>query len=457
MISPQEAARLDAVARQPVETLMDRAGYAVARQAVRMGIGAGDRVVVLAGPGNNGGDGYVAAYYLARRGADVRVEQVAPPKSDACRWAAARAAAVGVRSRPIGRVIRCDMLIDAVFGGGFRRGVPEELRPWMETDSPVLAVDIPTGVDPGDGSVEDFAFTAVATVTFHALKTGHLLGEGPDRCGEVVVADIGLEGGVPALLVVEEGDARRPSRRRTAHKWSAGSVLVVGGAVGMVGAAVMAARSALRFGAGAVGLAVPDDTQPIAAALAHEVLTYRLDQIDQVVDRFGVLAVGPGLGRQPELVRRLLAAHRGAVVLDADGINSIDVAGLRSRDGPTVLTPHGGEFRRLTGRVAGPGQAAELARETGCVVLLKGNPTFVTDGSTPLVVTSNGPELATIGTGDVLTGMVAASISRGLDPKMAAASAAYWHGVAGASLRRRGTVTADRLVEEVAGFAWEDG
>jgi NAD(P)H-hydrate epimerase len=353
-------------------------------------------------------------------------------------------------------VIRGELLIDAVFGGGFRRGVPEALRPWMETDSSVLAVDIPTGVDPGDGSVGDFGFTAAATVTFHALKTGHLLGEGPDRCGELVVVDIGLEGGVPTLLLVEETDAPRPPRSRTAHKWSAGSVLVVGGAMGMVGAAVMAARSALRFGAGAVGLATPDDTRPIAAALAHEVLTYRLDQIDQVVDRFDVLAVGPGLGRQPELVRRILAAHRGAVVLDADGINSIDVAGLQSREGPTVLTPHAGEFRRLTGRVAGPGQASELARETGCVVLLKGNPTFVTDGSTPLVVTSNGPELATIGTGDVLTGMVAASISRGLNPKTAAASAAYWHGVAGASLRKRGTVTADRLVEEVARFAWED-
>lgn len=456
VVDPEEAARLDARATVPVEVLMDRAGYGVAREVTRMGIGSGDRVTVLAGPGNNGGDGYVAAYHLARRGVAVRVLALAQPKTFGCRWAAERAGGIGIPIRPMGPPSTTDLLVDAVFGGGFRSGLPPQLRPWMEMDAPVVAVDVPTGLDPGSGLVEEVAFTASVTVTFHALKTGHLLGEGPDRCGRIEVVDIGLEGGDPSLMVVEAGDAPRPPRRRTAHKWSAGSVLVVGGAPGMVGAAVMAARSALRFGAGAVGVAAPAETRMVVAGLAPEVLSYTFERLDEVRPRFDVLAVGPGLGGYREVATHLLSTHEGVIVLDADGINAVTLEHLRARTAPTVVTPHGGEFRRLTGEEPSPWAARAAAAEAGCVVVLKGNPTFVTDGDVPWVVTSNGPELATIGTGDVLTGMIAALIARGLPPAVAARSGAYWHGIAGRLLRRVGTVTADRLSEEVARFAWED-
>jgi NAD(P)H-hydrate epimerase len=264
----------------------------------------------------------------------------------------------------------------------------------------------------------------------------------------VVVADIGLLGGDPSLMIAEEEDCPRPPRPRSAHKWSAGSVLVVGGSQGMLGAAVLAGRAALHFGAGAVGVAVPDGERASVAVLAPELLNFGFEQLP---DRFQVLVIGPGLGSDHgHLVDRLLAEHRGPVVLDADGLRSF----TDRRRPQTVLTPHAGEFRRLASRDPSPASAAELARATEAVVLLKGNPTLVTDGGAPWVVRSGGPELATIGTGDVLAGMIGALMARGLHAAEAARSAAFWHGMAGASLREQGTVTADRLALQVGKFAW---
>jgi hydroxyethylthiazole kinase-like uncharacterized protein yjeF len=446
VLTPEEAHRLDAGWAGPVTVLMERAGMAVAVEAARLGAGYGRQVLVLAGPGNNGGDGYVAARHLRTRGADVKVFALDSPKTPACDWARQDAEAAGVRIRELADPEPGDLVIDAVFGGGFRGGVPEVLRPWM--DRPVRAVDVPTGLDPATGEVEDQSFHAVATVTFHSLKVGHVLGAGPVRCGRVVVADIGLLGGDPSLMIAEEEDCPRPPRPRSAHKWSAGSVLVVGGSQGMLGAAVLAGRAALHFGAGAVGVAVPDGERASVAVLAPELLNFGFEQLP---DRFQVLVIGPGLGSDHgHLVDRLLAEHRGPVVLDADGLRSF----TDRRRPQTVLTPHAGEFRRLASRDPSPASAAELARATEAVVLLKGNPTLVTDGGAPWVVRSGGPELATIGTGDVLAGMIGALMARGLHAAEAARSAAFWHGMAGASLREQGTVTADRLALQVGKFAW---
>jgi hydroxyethylthiazole kinase-like uncharacterized protein yjeF len=220
----------------------------------------------------------------------------------------------------------------------------------------------------------------------------------------------------------------------------------------MTGAAVMAGKAALGFGAGAVGLAVPAEAADVAAAAAPELLHYSIDDLPM---RYDVLVIGPGLGlERADLVTKTLSTWEGPMVIDADALAAIapervfgdQAIGLRSR---TVVTPHAGEFERLTGRPPSYSGARELADRIGATVLLKGNPTFVTDGGVPWLVNTGGPELATIGTGDVLAGMTAALLAGGHDPAVAGRAAAYWHGRAGADLARTRVVTALRLVEEI--------
>ncbi|HUO45972.1 MAG TPA: NAD(P)H-hydrate dehydratase [Acidimicrobiia bacterium] len=442
MITPAEAERLDREASDPIEVLMDRAARAVALATVKMGAAYGSEVAILVGPGNNGGDGYVASRYLRRRGVGVRLYALAEPKTKAAASARKSATSAGVPLAPLSEVEEADVIVDALFGGGFRHGMPAEIKPWLEHPAPVLAVDVPSGLDPATGEVRGEAFTARRTITFHAHKTGHFLGQGPDRCGDIEVADLGLGQAIPAFWLTEATDAPLPDRHRTVHKWSAGSVLVAGGAPGMVGAALLAARSALHFGAGAVGVAVPAESAEIAMAAAPELLHYTFADFPE---RYQVLVIGPGLGsHREELVRRLLAEWRGPVVVDADALGAIDPT-RTVRTSPLVLTPHAGEFRKLTGTEPGPDTAAELAATTGAVVLLKGSPTWVTDGSTPWAVTTGGPELATIGTGDVLAGMIAALLAAGQPAAVAARTGAFWHGRAGAALAVSQTVTAQGL------------
>jgi NAD(P)H-hydrate epimerase len=467
VITPAESAQLDSTATDPVETLMERAGLGVALAAVREGASYGRRVILLAGPGNNGGDAYVAARYLRRRGVEAEVRALGYPRGDdaPARFMGARAVHAGVPVAPLREPEPCDLIIDGLFGAGFRGTLPAAAAEWVGHPAPVVAVDLPSGLRGTDGSVEGPAFRAVRTVTFHALKVGHLVGEGPDRCGEIEVVDIGLHGGQAALRLCEEPDAPVPRRDRSAHKWSAGSVLVVGGSAGISGAAMLTARSALAAGAGAVRIACPGGLQPIYAAMDPGVMTTGIGSGDtwsasdapgvlEEAVRFDVVALGPGLGRGPgpeAIVRHVLAAWEGPLVVDADGLNALDVDVLASRSAPTVVTPHAGEFRRLTGADPDWEAAAVLARDAGVVVVLKGNPTIVA-GEQVWVVAAGGPELATIGTGDVLTGMIAAWWAGGLDAETAARSAAYRHGAAGRSLAARTTVTASGLVSEVG--AW---
>ena len=465
VITPEESARLDATAAEPVAMLMERAGLGVALAAVRLGASYGSRVAVLAGPGNNGGDGYVAARYLRGRGVRVTVHALAPPREGSpAAAAAARAVAAGVRTLPLGPPVDADLVIDALFGVGFRGDLPEVVHPWL--DRPVLAVDVPSGLDAATGTCAGSAFRAIATVTFHARKLGHVLGEGPDRCGPVEVVDIGLDGGVAELALCEADDAPVPARRRTAHKWSAGSVLVVGGAPGIVGAPVLAARSALEMGAGAVAVACPGGVASSVAAAGPGLMSRPVGKGDVFAsedatavlahsERFDVMVLGPGLGpAEPGFLSSVVSRRAGKLLLDADGITGLDGMGaLTARRDPTVITPHAGEFRSLTGEPASYQAAARLPDRVGVVVLLKGNPTFVL-GAERWVVTAGGPELATIGTGDVLAGMVAALWARGLDAETAARSGAYRHGIAGARLAEAGTVTAEKLSAAIGSYAW---
>lgn len=441
VVTADGAAEMDRRAADPVDALMDRAGLAVALEAVAGGAGYGVRVTVLCGPGNNGGDGYVAARYLRRRGVAVRVEALSPPKTEPAQRAEAAAGRAGVPLGELSRPRSTDMLVDALFGGGFRRGLPAGVADWLDLEVPVVAVDVPSGVDPDTGQADEGSFRADRTVTFGALKPAHLLAA--DRCGAVTVVDIGLGPADSVLQVVEDRDAPRPPRARSTHKWSAGSVLVVGGSRGMLGAAVMAGRAALHFGAGAAG--VVSEQPEAVAALAPDLLSYPLDDLEGLFDRYDVVVVGPGLGDHPEVVQQSVRGA-GALVADADALVAVETLADAHR---LVLTPHAGEFRRLAGEAAGPEAARRLAERLDGVVLLKGWPTYVTDGGIPWAVVSGGPELATIGTGDVLAGMTAALWARGLPAGEAARSAAHWHGVAGADLARLTTVTADRLATHI--------
>jgi len=465
VITPEESNRLDAASEEPVEILMERAGLGVALAGAAMGIGYGSRVVVLAGRGNNGGDGYVAARYLKNRGAQVTVHALGYPRGDysPARLAAIRAAAAGVKIIELGVPEPADLVVDALFGVGFRGELPEAVLPWLDHDGAVLSVDVPSGLQAATGTVAGHAFTADATVTFHALKPGHLLGEGPERCGFVDIVDIGLKGGVPELRLCEAVDAPVAKRARTAHKWSVGSVAVVGSSRGMIGAGVLTAQSALNAGAGSASVVCPAGAQALVAGMTPGLLTQGIGTGDRLsaddvaaaleyTDRFDVVVLGPGLGPDNGFAAEFVARREGKLLVDADGLNNLGgLAPLTARSDPTIITPHAGEFRRLAGRDASYEAASAIHDETGAVILLKGNPTFVL-GSERWVVTSGGPELATIGTGDVLAGVVSALWACGLDGEVAARSGAFWHGAAGADLATRRTVTATELMSAVGEF-----
>ena len=466
VITPAEASRLDTASDESVEVLMERAGLGVALIAAQMGMGYGSKVIVLAGPGNNGGDGYVAARHLKQRGVEVEVHALGYPKGDdgPAQVAADAAVDTGVRVVPLGELESADLVIDALFGAGFHGSLPDVAIPWIGHPAPVLAVDLASGLNGLDGSVAGPAFTAAATVTFDFAKVGHLVGEGPARTGELHIVAIGLPDPNPEFMMCDAEDSPVPTRSQEVHKWSVGSVVVVGGSAGLVGAAVMASEAALRFGAGAVRLIVPAGLRAEAAAGRPGLMTMGIGgadsfgpsdvgQILEALGRFDVLVLGPGIGKgRGTLIEALLERWERPLVLDADGISGASISALAARSAPTIITPHRGEFERLSGSPATPTAAFAVAVETGSVVVLKGNPTFI-GGEQRWAVDSGGPELATIGTGDVLAGMIGALVARGLDPEVAARSAAYRHGVAGKHLASATSVTAMGLLDEIGRWA----
>ncbi len=449
IVTPDEMRAIDAAAPETAQVLIARAGSAVARCAVHlMGGTYGRTVNIVVGKGNNGADGRVAAERLQASGSRVRVFEVdeCPPT-----------------------LPQADLVIDAAFGTGFH-GV------WNSPavgETPVLAVDIPSGVDALSGELSGDVLPAVATITFGALKPGLLLPPGNRFAGEVRVADIGLGAAAAAQAsahLVQAADVTNwlPRRDTAAHKWHA-AVRVVAGSRSMSGAAALVASSALRAGAGMAHLSSPGTlldgipTEVVQREMAAEGWS---GEVLASLDRFHSLVIGPGLGRADDVatqIRLVVVDAPVPTVIDGDALfamawNVQDAATLlRRRTTPTVLTPHDGEYALLTGAKPVPDRlsaARRLATDTGCVVLLKGPTTVVADPSGHvLVITACDSRLATAGTGDVLAGIIGALLAGGIPAFNAAAAGAWLHGAAANRAPAFGMIASDipdRLPELLA-------
>lgn len=454
-----EAAALDAetiAAGVPSRALMQRAGAAAAAEiALRIPEALRAGAWVLVGPGNNGGDGWVVARALAAAGVTVRVHEPLPARTPDC--IAERVLALpAVRLDEACRPGREGVIVDALLGTGARgvlrapfAGAAAAIAEARAAGAVVVALDLPTGIDATLGASTAHV-TADLTLTFGTVKRGHLLARG--ACGRVVVLDIGLatpsgEEGGTRLVDARWVAARLPRVAADAHKGTRGRVVVVGGARGMAGAAVLAGRAALRSAAGLVRLLVHGDSleavqraEPAALAVAWPGDAEVLGR--DVLQWADAVGVGPGLGRDDEastLLLQLLARYRGPVVVDADAINAFAgrpealAALLRGRE--ALLTPHPAELARLLGTTTEDVVARrfevvrEAAERAGAAVLLKGVPTVVARAEGVLLASATGTSaLATGGSGDVLTGIAAALLAQGLDARTAGACAAWVHG-----------------------------
>lgn len=436
VVTPEQMRRVDerAVASGvPLDTLIDRAGWAVAVAARRMLGGTyGRRVVVIAGPGNNGADGRVAGRLLADRGVHVVVlatDDLPAILPDA------------------------DLVIDAAFGTGFR-GV------WNPPPSPapVLAVDVPSGVDGLTGAAHGSPWRCERTVTFAAPKPGLYVGEGRTLSGAVDIADIGLEirpdDSTIGIVTADDVASQWPRRGSDAHKWKHGA-LVVAGSPGMLGAAGLATTAAMRAGAGIVHLVTPGSTSDRSVPtevvrLAIPLVGWSNDVLEAAARRFRVVAIGPGLGRDDAILseaRRVIGGAPVPVVVDGDALYAIDAETVSRRPAPTILTPHDGEFAVLTGSPPGVDRLAatlDVARRFQAVVLLKGPTTVVAEPSGRVALVTHGDQrLATAGSGDVLTGVITGAVASGVAPFEAAALAAWVCADAGRRSSRHGTMASD--------------
>jgi hydroxyethylthiazole kinase-like uncharacterized protein yjeF len=419
--------------------LMERAGTAVAREAM-LSYPAARRFACVCGGGSNGGDGRVAARVLREAGleADETTE-----------------------------IEGYEVVVDALFGTGFQGEPRPEAAALIErintADAAVVSVDLPSGVDASSGEVAGAVVDADLTVTFHAPKVGLVVAPGRFHAGRVAVVDIGLEEvSTEHRRATAELLGLVPLRREGDTKYTSGAVLVVGGQPGMTGAAALAARAAFRADAGYVALAVPEESLSVVETLVIEAVKTgwrddsALETIAALAERAGALAIGPGLGRGGKrhvLVRELLQRIDLPAVVDADALFELEPF---EREAATVLTPHAGELARLLGTDSSWVDAHRLtaARKAAdrfdAVVLLKGPDTIVASPGGGVVVSDWGPPtLATAGTGDVLTGIVAAFLAKGLEPAAAAAASAVAHGRAGELLPHRAGVVASDLLDAI--------
>jgi len=499
VLNPAEAAELDRATQArgiPADDLMEAAGREVADAALRLMGGAyGRRAVVVCGKGNNGGDGLVAARYLDGAGVRTTVLSLEEGLREPAATNLLRLDHTAVRRRPFSagalerELARSDVAVDAIFGTGFR-GVPEgahaeAIAALDASATPVVAVDIPSGVDGATGAVGGAAVRADLTVTFGAPKPGLVLLPGAAFAGVIEVEAIGFPPELIRgdLLLVEADDvaAVLPRRAPDTHKRAAGFAVVVGGSRLMTGAPALAGTAAYRAGAGLVAVAVPEGILPVVQGALREAVFVGLPEtdagtaaggsarLDEVLGQAGALAVGPGMTtdeRTQGWIRELVRSSEVPVVLDADGLNAFagHAEDLADRKADLILTPHAGEFSRLAGIPTSELEAdrvrhvRDLAARTSAAVLLKGSRTLVAapDGVVRINPTG-GPTLATGGTGDVLTGMIAGLIARGCSPLDAGSAAAFVHGLAGriAGDRCGDGATAADVLEAVPGAMLE--
>jgi hydroxyethylthiazole kinase-like uncharacterized protein yjeF len=471
----------------PSLDLMERAGLGVAQAVERLA--PDGPVAVICGKGNNGGDGLVVARLLREAGRSVTVLCTAPPEEfsgdakanlkrlpglsplapDVKEWGAgesgaAAAAPEGEGAPPVAEVLgRAAVIVDALLGTGFE-GVPSgavaaAIAAIAAARRPVVSVDVPSGVDASTGVVAGVAVRATVTVTFHAAKPGLWIRPGKSCAGELEMIDIGIPRGAPGAVrvgLIDPSIARElPRREGVSTKFSSGHVVVAGGSRDLTGAPRMAALASVRAGAGYVTACLPGSLQAALAASLLEVMTRPLPDeggellaqgvpvVLAALDRGGALALGPGLGRTAEaqaFARDLAARAPVATVLDADGLNAHAgcLEALAGRDAPSVLTPHAGELGRLlecdraqieSHRLDSVRTAAQRAQ---AVVVLKGDDTLVAAPSGQVAISQgNSPALATAGTGDVLTGVLAALLAQGLDAFTAACAGVWLHAQAG--------------------------
>jgi ADP-dependent NAD(P)H-hydrate dehydratase / NAD(P)H-hydrate epimerase len=458
--------------------LMERAGAAVARSVERLT--PDGPVAVVCGKGNNGGDGLVVARLLREAGRNVTVVCVAPvgdfggdARVNLERLAGEAPLALAEdRERAEQALARAAVIVDALLGTGFegapRGAVGEAIEALNAAWAPVVSVDLPSGVDASTGVVSGAAVRASRTVSFHAQKPGLWIAPGKGYVGKVELLDIGIPRGAPDQTEIGLIDPSAldllPKRGASSTKFSSGHVLIAGGSRGLTGAPRMAAQAAMRAGAGYVTAFVPASLQAIIATAGPPELMTRglpdeaggltaegVEEVLEASERGGALALGPGLGRSDGAVafaRDLAREAKLALVLDADGLNAhagrLGELLKRRSSAATVLTPHAGELGRLLGlgseeiereRLRHVREAAERA---GAVVVLKGDDTLIADPAGHVAVSPGGtPALATAGTGDVLTGVIAALLAAGLDPFSAAAAGVSLHAQAGREAARR--------------------
>ena len=420
-----------------VEQLMERAGAALAEAAYRF---AGPTAaLVLCGPGNNGGDGYVAARHLAERGLKVRVAALAELKSDGGKKA--RSLWTGEVEPLTGETTPAPLLIDALFGTGLKRGlergVAEQLSRLCESAMIKVACDLPSGVDTDSGAELSPVPAFDMTVTFGALKPAHRLLPAMQGCGRVVLAEIGID---PGSAWHEIAPPQLPPLAPGGHKYDRGLVHALAGQ--MPGAIALAAKAAARAGAGYVRVSTSRSIDGLPSAIVQ------MDTAPVNDERIGCLLVGPGMGDVPQVLTLALTS-RAPKVLDADAISHLgEPERLKGQD--AIVTPHDAEFERLFGEIAGtkPERALEAARRSGAVVVLKGGDTVVASPDGRVGFRPPAPAwLASAGTGDVLAGIIAALRARGM-PAFEAACAGVWLHAKAADAAGPGMI-ADDLVDQL--------
>lgn len=477
------ASQMGKVDRTTIETikipgvvLMENAGQGVVREIEHLlGRVSEKHVLIFCGKGNNGGDGYVIARHLFNHGADVTVFLAG--KKEAIKGDAKINLTILEKmgldvheissTEKIPQFHQVDLVVDALLGTGVTGPVHGFFGDLIQTmnsyDAPVVSVDLPSGMETNTGAVHGACVSAEVTVTMAHLKTGLLFSPGQDFAGRIVIADIGVPPEVSLKLhenifLIERSDiiSRMPERQLNAHKTTAGKVAVFAGSVGMTGAATLTSISSLQIGAGLTKLGTPESLNAILEGKLTEVMTVPLaetdrqsislnarDRADDLLNWADILAVGPGLSTHPdtvEFVKWLLNSTSKPIVLDADGLNALagDLSLIENYAGPMVLTPHPGELARLTGLSIAEIEndrfeiLRKYAGQLNKVIVLKGGPTVIASPDGKIFINSTGnPGMATGGSGDVLTGIIAGLLAQKLNALDAALVGVFLHGMAG--------------------------